>query len=89
MSITNTHRKCFKEALNHFADGRYRFLCPCIDATSATEKAKTQCKELLFYYFDDSKTSDVLWYSFRDELSRDELTTCRMIALYTLIYAPL
>jgi hypothetical protein len=89
MKITKAHRDCFKEALDYFDDRTRNFLCHLIDATSATEEVKAQCKDLLFLYFDDRKTCTVLWLSYQDDLTDEGLDTCRLIALYTLIYAPL
>jgi hypothetical protein len=88
MNITPRHRKCFKEALYYI--GQYtNWLCNAIDATTASEATKQECKDILFYYFQSEPGCAVLWLSMRDGLDYEELLTCRLIALYTLIYAPL
>jgi len=88
MKITKQHRECFKEALEYLGPNT-SWICNAIDDTAASAQIKQECKEILFHYFQSEPGCALLWLCRRDELSHDELLTCRLIALYTLIYAPL
>jgi len=89
MKITKAERACFKEALSHFREFSANYLCSLISNTSATPEVKENCKLLLFHYFNDRPGFQVIWLNYLDELTLEESNTCRLIALYTLIYAPL
>lgn len=88
MKIYPRHRKCFREAL-YFIGQSADWLCNAIDDTAASEATKQECKDILFYYFQSEPGCALLWLSMRDGLNYEETLTCRLIALYTLIYAPL
>ncbi len=88
MKITKQHRECFKEALEYLNDST-EYCCLAIGFTGFSLEIKEQCKAILFHYFRDEAWREVLWLPVIDTLSCDELLTCRLIALYTLIYAPL
>ena len=89
MKITKQHRKCFKEALEPLVSGDLNWICPAIEATTASKQIQKECKDLLLHYFQLEPGWALLYYRKRDNLTHDELLTCRLIALYTLIYAPL
>jgi hypothetical protein len=89
MKITKAERACFKEALEGFNESSYNHLCILISNTSATTEVKEKCKALLFHYFNDRPGFQVIWLNYQDKLTIEEANTCRLIALYTLIYAPL
>ena len=89
MKITKAERACFKEALDYFSEFSHNYLCILISNTSATQEVKENCKLLLFHYFNDRPEFQVIWLKHHDELTLEESNTCRLIALYTLIYAPL
>lgn len=88
MKITKQHRECFKEALEDLGVNT-AFCCIAINATRSSPQIKEGCKNILFHYFQDKPGRKVLWLPFKDDLTHDETITCRIIALYTLIYAPL
>lgn len=88
MKITKQHRECFKEALEYLGI-ETDWCCNAINFTSRRLQTKKECKRLLFYYFQDKPEREVLWLPFADSLNYEEALTCRLIALYTLIYAPL
>lgn len=88
MKITKQHRKCFKEALKHIGVTT-DWICLAIDDTTASEQIQQECKNILFHYFQSEPNCALLWLRTRDSLTHDEALTCRLIALYTLIYAPL
>ena len=88
MKITKQHRKCFEEALEHLGKNTI-WICPAIEDTTASEQIQKECKEILFHYFQSEPGCALLYLRTRDGLTQDELLTCRLIALYTLIYAPL
>jgi hypothetical protein len=87
MKITKQHRECFKEALENLPTDY--LICHAIGSTTASEQVQKECVNILYYYFCDDPNRSVLWLPYADDLTRDELLTCRLIALYTLIYAPL
>jgi len=89
MKISKAERNCFKEALDYFHESSHNYLCSLISNTSATPEVKENCKLLLFHYFNDRPGFQVIWLNYLDELTLKESNTCRLIALYTLIYAPL
>ena len=89
MKITKAERDCFKEALEGFDESSHNYLCGLISNTSATPEVKENCKLLLFHYFNDRPEIQVIWLNYHDNLTLEESNTCRLIALYTLIYAPL
>jgi len=89
MKISKAERNCFKEALDYFHESSHNYLCSLISNTSATPEVKENCKLLLFHYFNDRPGFQVIWLNYLDELTLEESNTCRLIALYTLIYAPL
>ena len=89
MKITKAERACFEEALEGFNECTHNYLCCLISETSAPRLVKESCKAILFHYFNDRPEIQVIWLKYVDELSREESNTCRLIALYTLIYAPL
>jgi len=89
MKITKAERNCFKEALDYFDEDSSNYLCILISNTSAIPEVKENCKLLLFHYFNDRPEFHVIWLKYYDELTLEEANTCRLIALYTLIYAPL
>ncbi len=88
MKITKQHREWFKEALEYL-DVDTSFCCIAINATRSSPQIKEGCKNILFHYFQNKPKREVLWLPLKDGLSYDETITCRIIALYTLIYAPL
>jgi len=88
MKITKQHRKCFKEALEYLGKNT-NWICPAIEDTTASEQLQKECKEILFHYFQTEPGCALLYFRRRDDLAHDELLNCRLIALYTLIYAPL
>ena len=89
MKISKAERNCFKEALDYFHESSHNYLCSLISNTSATQEVKENCKLLLFHYFNDRPGFQVIWLNYLDKLTIEESNTCRLIALYTLIYAPL
>lgn len=89
MKLTKAERACFKEALEGFDECTHNYICCLISNTSATKQVKERCKAILFHYFNDRPGIQVIWLNYVDELTREESNTCRLIALYTLIYAPL
>ena len=89
MKISKAERACFEEALEHFHESSHNYVCSLISNTSATPEVKENCKLLLFHYFNDRPGFQVIWLNYLDELTLEEANTCRLIALYTLIYAPL
>lgn len=88
MKIYPRHRKCFKEALDYLGQIT-SWICNAIDYTAASETTKQECKDILFHYFQSEPGCALLWLRMRDNITREEALTCRIIALYTLIYAPL
>jgi len=88
MKITKQHRECFKEALEYLGVTT-DWICPAIEDTTASEQIQKECKEILFHYFQSEPGCALLWLRIRDDLTYKETITCRLIALYTLIYAPL
>lgn len=88
MKITKQHRECFKEALEYLGKSQ-DWICPAIEDTTASEQIQEECKEILFHYFQSEPGCALLYLRMRDGLTHEELLTCRIIALYTLIYAPL
>ena len=87
MKITKQHRECFKEALEHLPTDY--FICPAIESTKASKQIQEECIKILYHYFQDDPSRHALWLPFADEIKPEEILTCRLIALYTLIYAPL
>lgn len=87
MKITKQHRECFKAAIKELPKAGW--ICTAIDWTDFTPDIQKECKNILYKYFQDDPCRAVLWLSVLDGLSQEELLTCRLIALYTLIYAPL
>jgi len=88
MKITKQHRKCFKEALEYLGVTT-NWICCAIDDTAEPEQIQKECKEILFHYFQSDPGCTLLYVRMRDGLTCDEAFTCRLIALYTLIHAPL
>ncbi len=87
MNITKQHRKCFKAALEELPKAGW--ICSAIDWTDFASDIQKECKDILFHYFQSEPGCALLYLRKRDNLTQDELLTCRLIALYTLIYAPL
>jgi len=87
MKITKQHRECFKEALKHLPTDY--FICHAIRVTKASEQIQKECIKILYHYFQDDPSRHAFWLQVEDNLSSEEAFTCRLIALYTLIYAPL
>lgn len=89
MKITKAERDCFKQALKLFQNEDCNFLCCLIKMTTASAKTKECCIDLVYHYFCDVSHTYNLWCEYSNELTLEEANTCRLIALYTLIYAPL
>jgi hypothetical protein len=89
MKITKQHRECFRKALELFNGEDYNFLCTLILKTNADDAIIIQCQELVRYYFSDGRLCENLWGAYSENLTLEETNNCRLIALYTLIYAPL
>lgn len=88
MKITKQHRECFKEALEYLGVNT-NWICLAIEDTTASEQIKKECKDILFHYFQSEPGCELLWLRMRDNLTHEEALACRLIALCTLIYAPL
>lgn len=90
MKITRKHKEVFRKTLDLFIEQTYGpWICPTMwQAAFDDWKIYRECRTILFDYFKDPNRDDVLW--FRDiDGTKEELFNARIIALYTLIYAPL
>lgn len=102
MKILPKHRKVFKQCLEEITSLEFPvFLCNLVSRVCAgDEQLRQECCDLIFFYFQDYDDRSALWYpedtGFNPNTWTDtafkacyhELTSMRIIALYTLIYAP-
>ena len=85
MKIFPRHKKVFKKCLEMVRD-EYFWLCGIINRAIPEDiELQQECKEILFYYFRDDPKRVLLWMLSDDNLTKEELYLCRILALQSLI----
>lgn len=89
MKVQNKHRRVFRQVLERIHNYDCSWICHHInDITELEPELGQECKNILFYYFKDHPNQRVLWI-LSPEDSYEDCRNARIIALYSLIYAPL